>query len=318
MSALGGVGEVFGPVTPVVLVFTAGMIFARRKIIAASDSRVLSEFAFRLAIPAYLLGKLYLSDLRQLFDPASLAVYATTALVAAAAVGIWSRLLHHTSIRGVALRIVAGVQVNTAYFAIPILVLVFGDAAPIFPILLFQVLVLTVVVITIMEAAPDDDDPDRSPGQRITRGVGRSLTTPVVPACLTGVLLNALHCPLPPVLLTSLSFVGDAASPVALFALGLYVGGTGLRWRGATADENTLVAFKCVGFPMLMWGALQMTGIPDPWRGYLILIAAMPAPQNLFTFAQTYDVDIDLAASAVLKSTIVSLCLLPIWQLAIR
>ncbi|WP_433717185.1 AEC family transporter (plasmid) [Nocardia sp. CA-084685] len=317
MSAVAVVGEVLGPVTPIVLIFTAGAYFARRKIIAASDSRVLSEFAFRLAIPAYLLGKLYVSDLRQLFDPASLTVYAITALVAAAAIGIWSRLVHHTSIRGVALRIMAGVQVNTAYFAIPVLVLVFGDAAPIFPILLFQVLVLTVVVITIMEAAPNDDDLDRSPGQRITRGVWRSLTTPVVLACLTGVVLNALHVPIPGLMLTSLSFVGDAASPVALFALGLYVGGTGLRWRGASTDENSLVAFKCIGFPLLMWGALQITGIPDPWRGYLILIAAMPAPQNLFTFAQTYDTDVDLAASAVLKSTLLSLCLLPIWQLLI-
>ncbi len=306
------------PIVPIAALVVAGIVFARRKIIASTDSRAFTEFAFRVAIPAYLFGNLLTSDLKALFDVSALSVYIVTALVAAAAVAAWARFVHGHAASGIALRIMAAIQVNTAYVAIPVLIFTFGTAAPIFPILLFQVLVLTVVVIAILEAGTHYSTQDTSPLRRLTVSIRRSLTTPVVVACVAGIGFNAVHAPIPEVVAETLSFAGAAASPVAVFALGLHLGGNGIRWRGASPDENALVIIKSVAFPSAMWAATALAGIPDPWRGYLILIAAMPAPQNLFTFAQSYDTDVDLAASVVLKSTALSLCLLPLWQLAIR
>ncbi|MEV0354867.1 AEC family transporter [Nocardia sp. NPDC050697] len=301
-------------VVPIVAVFAGGVIFARRKIIAAADSAVLSEFVFRLAVPAYLFAQLYAADLAVLFEPHSLSVYAATALFAAAVVAAWARFAHRADVRGIALRIMAAVQVNSAYFAIPVLVLFFGDATPILPVLLFQVLVFTMLVVAVMEATTARGGPAPA-WRRAAAGAGRSLLTPVVVACLAAVALNAAAAPVPAVLLRSCEFAGAAAAPVALFALGLYLGGVGLRWRGAAPGENTLVAVKCVLFPLLMWAAMNLAGVPEPWRGSLVLIAAMPAPQNLFTIAQAYDTDVELAAAAVVKSTILALCLLPMWRL---
>lgn len=68
-------------------------------------------------------------------------------------------------------------------------------------------------------------------------------------ACNAGIVLNLLPVELPGVVLDSFAFVGDSASPVALFALGLHLGGTGVRIRGTTAEEIRLIAFKCVAFP---------------------------------------------------------------------
>ncbi|WP_159850013.1 AEC family transporter [Nocardia sp. CY41] len=316
-ASAAALGQALEPVIPIAVTITAGAWFARRKIIdAATSSRILSEIAFRLAIPAYLFHKLYLTDLRQVFDLRSLSVYAAVALLGAAAIGVWA-WRRGIGARGVALRIMASCQVNTAYFAIPVLVLLFGTAAPIFPVLLLQVLVLTVVVLAIMESAPGSDDTETSPLRRILGAVGRSLTTPVVLACVAGVALNAVHCPIPATALESLSFLGEPASFVALLGLGVHLGDNRVRWRDASTDENALVAFKCLAFPLLVWTAMNLAGVPDPWRSYLVLIAAMPAPQNVFIFAQTYDSDIDFAAAAVLKSTVASLCLLPVWQLLV-
>lgn len=39
----------------------------------------------------------------------------------------------------------------------------------------------------------------------------------------------------------------------------------------------------------------------------------MPTPQNLFIFAQRYDVGVDLSAAVVIKSSVISLLLLPLW-----
>lgn len=308
--------EAAASVVPIAAVFAGGVVFARRKIISSADSSVLSEFVFRLAVPAYLFAQLYSADLAVLLEPRSLTVYAATALFAAALVAVWARFVHRADIRGIALRIMAAVQVNSAYFAIPVLMLFFGDATPIFPVLLFQVLVFTMLVVAVMEATTARSAPAPA-WRRVTLGAGRSLLTPVVVACLAGVALNAAAVSVPAVILRSCEFAGAAAAPVALFALGLYLGGAGLRWRGATADEHALVVVKCVLFPLLMWAVMNVTGIPDPWRGSMVLIAAMPAPQNLFAVAQAYDTAVGLAAAAVVKSTIVALCLLPAWQLLV-
>lgn len=75
-----------------------------------------------------------------------------------------------------------------------------------------------------------------------------------------------------------------------------------------------LVAFKCVVFPFMAWTVCRYAfGVDGDWLGYLVLIAAMPAPQNLFIFAQRYDVDVAMSAELVIKSSLASLLVLPLW-----
>jgi predicted permease len=194
-----------------------------------------------------------------------------------------------------------------------VFITVFGTAAPIFPILLFQVCVLSLVVIALMELGRPDPA-EGGPGRRLSQAVGASLATPLVLACNAGILLNLLSVRVPAVALDAAAFVGDSASPVALFALGLHLGGAGLHLRGTTREELALIGFKCLAFPLLAWAVCGLLfGVRGDWLAYLVLIAAMPTPQNLFVFAQRYDVGVGLSASVVIKTSLVSLVLLPLW-----
>ncbi|MFF2579290.1 AEC family transporter [Streptomyces goshikiensis] len=298
---------------PVLLAFGGGALLARRKTVPAEASKAFADYAFLFAVPCYLFGNIYTSDLGALFNWRAIGGYAAAAALAVLAIAVAATARGIREPRAVALRVMAGVQVNTAYFAVPVFITVFGTAAPIFPVLLFQVCVLSLVVISIMElgrAGPGAG----GPGSRLGRAVGASLATPLVLACNAGILLNLLSVRVPAVVLDGAAFVGDSASPVALFALGLHLGGQGLDLRGTSREELALIAFKCLGFPLLAWvvcGALF--DVPGQWLAYLVLIAAMPTPQNLFVFAQRYDVGVDLSASLVIKSSVVSLLLLPLW-----
>ncbi|MFE7802321.1 AEC family transporter [Nocardia sp. NPDC057440] len=313
MSGLAGTAA---KLAPVVVVFGGGVVFARRKIIGAESSKAFSDFAFLFAIPCYLFGSLYASDLGQVFDPVAIAAYLTTVLVGMVVVGVAARRVIGADVRGTALRIMAGVQVNTTYFAIPVFVLLFDDAAPVFPTILLQVCVLTVVVIAIMEYGAARDDQDRPTRTAMVRGVLAALGTPVVIACYLGVAANVADVPVPGWIRDVLAFSGNAAAPVALFALGLHLGGTGLRLRGAARDEYALIACKCIALPLLAFVVAEcLFGITGPWLTYLVVIAAMPAPQNLFIFAQRYDTDVDLAAAIVAKTSVIALVLLPLWLL---
>ncbi|MFB6616350.1 AEC family transporter [Streptomyces sp. NPDC056367] len=299
---------------PVLLAFGGGVLLARRKIVPADASKAFSDYAFLFAVPCYLFGNIYVSDLGALFDWRAIGGYATAAALAVALVAVASVARSVREPRAVALRVMAGVQVNTAYFAVPVFITVFGTAAPIFPILLFQVCVLSLVVISLMELGRTDPTTGGGPGRRLLRAVGASLATPLVLSCNAAILLNLLSAHVPSVVLDGAAFVGDSASPVALFALGLHLGGLGLDVRGTTREELALIAFKCLAFPLLTWAVCGMLfGVRGDWLAYLVLIAAMPTPQNLFIFAQRYDVGVDLSASLVIKSSVISLLLLPLW-----
>ncbi|MEU8978207.1 AEC family transporter [Streptomyces sp. NPDC048309] len=301
---------------PVVMVFGCGVLLARRKVVPADSSRAFADYAFLFAVPCYLFGNIYSSDLGALFDWRAILAYATTAALAVLTIGVLAGLGGVRDPRGVALRIMAGVQVNTAYFAVPVFITLFGNAAPIFPVLLFQVCVLTLVIISIMELGRPERDAGPGTGPRLLlRAVGASLGTPLVLACNAGILLNLLSLHVPKAVLDGFSFVGDSASPVALFALGLHLGGSGLTVRGTTREEIGLIAFKCVVFPLMTWAVCAgVFGVDGDWLKYLVLIAAMPAPQNLFIFAQRYDVGVDMSASLVIKSSVAALFLLPLWM----
>lgn len=306
---------------PVGLAFGAGVVFARRKVIAPETSKAFSDFAFLFGIPCYLFGNVYGSDLRTLFVWRALSGYIVSAAASMALVGLAAYLFTTRRPQGIALRIMAGIQVNTAYFAVPVFIMLFGTATPIFSVLLFQVCVLSSVVILIMELGAAD--PTVRPAARILRALWSSLTTPLVLSCVAGLALNLLSVRVPATLLDGFSFVGVSASPVALFALGLHLGGSGLRVRGTPLEEIWLIAFKCVLFPLLTWAVcFLLFGVSGIWLDYLVLIAAMPAPQNLFIFAQRYDVDAEsteMSASLVVKTSVATLVLLPLWvQLAQR
>ncbi|GHB57454.1 membrane protein [Streptomyces cirratus] len=298
---------------PVLLAFGGGVLLARRKTVPPEASKAFADYAFLFAVPCYLFGNIYASDLAALFDWRAIGGYAATAAVAVLCVVLGAVAYGIREPRAIALRVMAGVQVNTAYFAVPVFITVFGTAAPIFPVLLFQVCVLSLVVIAIMELGRAGAGAG-GPGSRLARAVRASLVTPLVLACNAGILFNLLSVHLPKVVLDGAAFVGDSASPVALFALGLHLGGTGLGLRDTTREEMALIAVKCLGFPLLAWlvcGALF--GVRGDWLAYLVLIAAMPTPQNLFIFAQRYDVGVGLSASVVIKSSVVSILLLPLW-----
>jgi predicted permease len=311
------VATTFVQLIPVAVLVVAGWWLARRKIIAGDTSKPLCDLAFLLLIPSYLFPELYTSNLGQLFDFAAVGVYCATALTGMVIVSASCLFLARLGSAGAALRMMAACQVNTAYVAIPVFIQVFGDATPIFPILVLQACVLTVVVLAILESA---EHRHRSvhPVVSLARSVGAALATPVAVSCLTAMALNALSWPVPEFALAGLSFIGAAASPVALIALGLHLGSSTLRLRGATSDENAIIAFKCVVLPLMVFGAAEyIVDIGDPWVAYLTVLAAMPAPQNVFILAGRYGLDLDFAGSVVVKTTVVSLLLLPAWMLLV-
>ena len=126
-----------------------------------------------------------------------------------------------------------------------------------------------------------------------------------------GALLGASGLALPGPIERFLGFLGAAAGPTALFALG----GTLARLR---PDGRLLVVAsgavlaKLVGYPLLVWMVLgQGLGLEAFWVQAGVLLAAMPTATNAFVMAQRNHAAADEVSTVVLVSTLLAAVAFP-------
>ncbi len=108
-----------------------------------------------------------------------------------------------------------------------------------------------------------------------------------------------------------LGFLGGAAGPAALFALGGALALQRLDRRTAVAACLITVA-KLAVYPMLAWLILgRMMQLDAFWVNVGVLIACLPSAGNIYVLAQRHDADPQQVSAAILLSTIVSVVSFP-------
>ena len=114
----------------------------------------------------------------------------------------------------------------------------------------------------------------------------------------------------------TLAFIGQAAAPSALFALGATL--SLRRLAGSLGPAGPMLACKLFLHPLLAWLVFAWLLELDPlWLNAGVIFAACPVGLNVYVFAQHYQVGIETASSAILISsalamlTITGLLLLP-------
>ena len=217
-----------------------------------------------------------------------------------------SRKIFKHSVAESALNIMAAAQVNTAYFALPIFILLFNNVVPVISILLLQVVVLTTIVLVLIEW---DLSAELKLKELFLKIIPKVIfTNPLVVASLLGLLFSAAHFSVPTVLRNFLQLLGDTAAPLALFSLGFSLVGDLGRISGKELWEMILLILTkiiiapALGF-LLGYYVFHLSYF---WLASLVLMAAMPAPKNMFIFAMRYNLDVKRAASVVAFTTLIS------------
>jgi malonate transporter len=136
------------------------------------------------------------------------------------------------------------------------------------------------------------------------------LKNPLVASLLLGLGLRGLHVPVPAPVKQALGMAAASASPVVLVALGIFMG-RGLRADRDLFHAGILTGLKIVLLPgiFLGWAALWA---PGGGFNVSILESAMPVGLTAFALSQIYPMNRNVAAYAVIMSTILSMITLPI------
>ncbi|MFE9989934.1 MULTISPECIES: AEC family transporter [unclassified Streptomyces] len=282
----------------IAVVIGVGYVIGRRGYLGDNGREVLTKLAFHVASPALLFTTLAQADLSVVFSGRLLVTAMSTAVAAGVfvAVGVVRRWgLGRTTIGAL-----CSSYVNSGNLGIPIAVYVLGDASLVAPVLLFQQIMVTPIALTVLDLSGEGD---KGP---VWRRLITPLRNPIAVGSLSGVVVSATGLRVPGPVLDPLQLIGGMSVPAVLLAFGISLCGSSLPGRGADRAPVLLsVALKAVGQPLAAWAlAVTVFGLHGAPLLDVVVTSALPAAQNLFTYASRYRVGETLARESVLLSTV--------------
>ncbi|MGW0331399.1 AEC family transporter [Streptomyces sp. NPDC003011] len=285
----------------IAVVIGVGYVLGRGGHLGEHGREVLTRLAFHVASPALLFTTLARADLSALFSSRLL----VTALSTAAAAGVFIAVgvVRGWGVGRTTIGALCSSYVNSGNLGIPIAVYVLGDASLVAPVLLFQLLLLTPVALTILDLSGRDGEQGPLWQRLLT-----PLRNPIALGSLAGVAVSAAGVRVPAPVMDPVTLIGNMSVPAVLLAFGISLCGSTLPGRGPDRHLVLLsVALKSVGQPAVAWAlAAGVFGLRGAQLLDVVVTSALPAAQNLFTYASSYGVGERLARDSVLVSTVLS------------
>ena len=259
---------------------------------------VLSRLTFFVLSPFLLFVVLAQADVHTLFS----ALLPVSAIAAVAVFIVYAVVARFVWRRGVAETLIGTLsagQVNSNNIGIPLSLYLLGSAAYPAPVILLQLLVFTPVTMAIFEAVTS--------GQRRAIPIlRRTVTNPIVVGSVLGVLISLSGIRLPPIVLDPLQLIADACVPVLLISYGISLHGQRILGpSGRRRDILLASALKLAAMPLVAWVVAAFVFHLSPHDVLIVtVLAALPTAQNVFNYAQRFDVGETIARDTVFLTTV--------------
>ncbi|MFJ5042887.1 AEC family transporter [Streptomyces parvulus] len=284
----------------IAVVIAVGYVLGLRGHLGPQGREVLTRLAFHVASPALLFTTLATADLSVVFSSRLLVTALSTVAVAGAFVAVG--VVRRWGVGRTTIGALCSGYVNSGNLGIPIAVYVLGDASLVAPVLLFQLVLVTPVAVTILDLSGGGA---KGP---LWRRLLTPLRNPIALGSLAGVAVAATGLRVPAPVMDPLTLIGNMSVPAVLLAFGISLCGSTMPMRGADREPVLLaVALKAFGQPAAAWAlASGVFGLRGAQLLDVVVTSALPAAQNLYTYASTYEVGERLARDVILVSTVVS------------
>lgn len=288
-----------------------GWILGRIDLLGPHARHVLGRLTFFVLSPFLLFVVLAQADVHTLFS-ALLPVSAIAAVAMIGAYALIARLWWRRSAGETLIGALSAGQVNSNNIGIPLSLYLLGSAAYPAPVILLQLVVLTPITMAIFEAV--------STGRRRPLPIlRRTFTNPIVVGSVLGVLASIADVELPPVAWEPLVLLANACVPVLLISYGISLHGQRvLGVAGRRRDVIVASALKLIAMPLIAWAVAAFVFALSPTDILIVtVLAALPTAQNVFNYAQRFDIGEQIARDTVFITTIgcVPVLLLITWLL---
>ena len=297
---------VFVQTLPFFVLIGLGYGAARRGFFTEQATAALTKFVFYFALSAMLFRFAARLDLAAVYDLDLVLAY----LVGTAAVylvGLIGAFVRRRGLEEAAIEGQCAAIGNVGFLGVPMLVLIFGEAAigPVMLALAVDLIVFSSLIVILITARRDGRLRLATLGA-VAKGL---VANPMIVSIAAGLGWAATGWHLPGPADATLELLGAAATPGALFAIGASLAARSAERVGAAVWLSLL---KLVGHPgAVALSALMLFPVEPYTAGVLIAAAALPVAGNVYILAAHYGVAPQRASSAILISTVAAMVTLP-------
>lgn len=299
--------EIFNLTLPVFAVVGLGYLAARIDMVKPEAVGAINTFVFYFAMPALVAGALGRQEFSNVLDLPLLAGWLVAGLLLFATGMGFCRF--YQSVRGtssglgeMALTGQAASIANVGFLALPIVAANFGDEGVRISasILIVDLLIIIPLSITLLEAQAGG-----SGIEAFFKAIGKAVKNPFAIAILLGVGLSLSGIGLPGPADRFAGFLGAAAAPTALFALGLSLADKEVESHHGYVTGVSIL--KLVIHPLAVYLVLSALGLPGTAIAIATVVAACPVAQNVFVIGANYGVFVRRLSASILVSTLLAI-----------
>jgi len=292
-------------VLPVFAVILLGYGVGKTRLFGDEGVRALSGFCFYVAIPAVLFRAMARLETPEGFDFAIVLAYYGAVLAAYALAMLVARLVFRLALAEQAIFAVGATYSNILLLGIPLILTAFGDrgALPQSAILALQSVILISLTSLIVELGRGDAKSESGGLGAILRSAGIGIATnPIIASMVAGFAWGRTGLGLDDIVERFLVFLGQAATPTALFALGASL--TRFHLGGDLRQVTAIGLIKLAVLPALVYvSARYVFGLEPLLVAVATISAAMPSGVNAFVLAMRYETLVARVAAAVIATT---------------
>lgn len=274
-----------------------GWILGRIDLLGEHARPVLARLTFFVLSPFLLFVVLAQADVRMLFS-ALLPVSAIAAVVVIGVYALLARLAWRRSVGETVIGALSAGQVNSNNIGIPLSLYLLGSAAFPAPVILLQLLVFTPITMTILDTVTFGRT-------SLWRSLARTASNPIVLGSALGAIVSVSGVELPPIVMEPAVLIANACVPILLISYGISLHGQRvLAPSGRRRDVLVATALKLLVMPVLAWVvATFVFGLSAQEVLVVVVLAALPTAQNVFNYAQRFDVGETIARDTVFLTT---------------
>ena len=298
-------------VAPIFLLIAAGYAAVRFGYLPGTVADALNSFAVKIAVPVLLFRALERLDMAAAFSlPLIVSFYAGAFTCFAIGIVLARKLFKRRPGEAVAVGFAATFS-NSVLLGLAIIERSHGTGplTPAFGIIALHSPMIYAVGITTMELMRRD-------GRTLAKTfavAGRAMVAnPLMIGILLGAIVNLTGHWLPEPVMAGVDMVATAAIPVALVGVGAAM--TRYQMTAQLPEAGTVAALSLILHPTIAFTLSHYVFRlpPDAVRA-AVMLAAMPPGMNIYLFAVMYDRAVNLAASAFLLATMLSVVTASFW-----
>lgn len=291
-------------ILPFFALMACGYFCQARGILGERGTDILNGFVYWFALPALLFRVMASVEPSVLLNGNVLAAYAGASVFVMLLAIVLGRAVFKNTVAEGYLSGMNASYGNTGFLGIPLTFVAFGEAAAV-PTIITVILSVLVSVFCLagMTAAQQEKS---SLNNLLFQSLGLIFKNPLLIAPLAGLILAVLHIPLPATVSNFTQLLGNAATPCALFAVGMFLYARPVS--GALVEVAFSNFLKLLIMPLIVWGLVQtIFPVPPLWEAVIVIMAATPTGAGSFILAKQFGLYEVRTSSAILLSTLASL-----------